>query len=176
MTRKVSKRLKRSRHQHPAIQNDTHEGALSNQNIEDASPLHFSNDDKPENPSSCVNEGAPGEVSKVQATSSGKGGNLGPQVAALRHARKREKGAKQLGGHANTVASAVVDGPQDLDAADNFQATYLQPLKIFDTVIENLANVHPYTKLVLSALSAASKVSFSLKRNATNLYNLFSRN
>jgi hypothetical protein len=28
------KRLKRSRHQHPAIQNDTHEGALSNQNIE----------------------------------------------------------------------------------------------------------------------------------------------
>jgi hypothetical protein len=78
---------------------------------------------------------------QVQATSSGEGGDLGPQVVALQDARKRQEGAKQLGGHGNTVASAVVDGPQNLDAADNFQATYLQPLKIFDTVIENLANV-----------------------------------
>jgi hypothetical protein len=78
---------------------------------------------------------------QVQATSSGEGGILDPQLVALRDARKRGESAKQLGGHVNTVASAVVDGPQDLDAADNFQATYLQPLKIFDTVIENLANV-----------------------------------
>ena len=78
---------------------------------------------------------------QVQATASGREEVLDPQLVGLRDARKREDGAKQLGGHANTVASAVVDGPRDLDAADNFQATYLQPLKIFDTVIENLANV-----------------------------------
>lgn len=34
MTRKVSKRLKRSRHQPPAVQDVAREGALSNQNIE----------------------------------------------------------------------------------------------------------------------------------------------
>jgi hypothetical protein len=36
----VQKRLKRSRHQPPAVQNDTPEGALSNQNIE-VGGLHF---------------------------------------------------------------------------------------------------------------------------------------
>jgi hypothetical protein len=34
MAHTMQKRLKRSRHQNPAVQNDTPEGALSNQNIE----------------------------------------------------------------------------------------------------------------------------------------------
>jgi hypothetical protein len=50
---------------------------------------------------------------------------------------------RPLEGHVESVASesAAKDGPQDLDASENFQSTYLQPLKISDTVIENPANV-----------------------------------
>ncbi|KAG1856407.1 hypothetical protein DFJ58DRAFT_840915 [Suillus subalutaceus] len=69
-TKKISKRFKCARHQTPAVQNDTHQGASSNQNIEDESHLHPSDDNIPENPSGCVNQGAPGEpASKDQASS-----------------------------------------------------------------------------------------------------------
>ncbi|KAG2029826.1 hypothetical protein BDR03DRAFT_1017894 [Suillus americanus] len=63
-----------------------------------------------------------------------------------------------LGKHSTAVASTAKDGPKDLDAADNFQTTYLQPLRVFDTVIGDLANVHPYAKVVLGVLSTASKI------------------
>jgi hypothetical protein len=39
------------------------------------------------------------------------------------------------------VVSAAEDGQEDLNAADNFQITYLRPLKIFDNVIKNLTDV-----------------------------------
>ncbi|KAG2753681.1 hypothetical protein P692DRAFT_20870527 [Suillus brevipes Sb2] len=141
VTRKVSKRLKRFRHQPPVAQNDTHDGALSNQNIEDASPLHPSNDDKPENPSGCVNEGTPEEVSKVQAASSGVEEILDPQLvyAGLRDAREHTESIRPLEGHVESVASAAKDGPQDLDASDSFQTTYLQPLKMSETVTHESA-------------------------------------
>ncbi|KIK43118.1 hypothetical protein CY34DRAFT_43740, partial [Suillus luteus UH-Slu-Lm8-n1] len=54
-------------------------------------------------------------------------------------------------------------------------ATYLQPLKIFDTVIENLANVHPYAKLVLSALSAASKVILAQTKRDQSVQSLLEK-
>ncbi|KAG1901684.1 uncharacterized protein F5891DRAFT_1107771 [Suillus fuscotomentosus] len=65
---------------------------------------------------------------------------------------------RPLGGRVTSVVSKAEDGPKDLAAADDIPTTYLQQLKIFDTVIENLANVHPYAKMVLGMLSAASKV------------------
>jgi hypothetical protein len=46
-----------------------------------------------------------------------------------------------LSGPPNTVASAGQDAQDDLDAVDNFQDTYLKPLKIFDSVIGEIANV-----------------------------------
>jgi hypothetical protein len=39
------------------------------------------------------------------------------------------------------VASAAVDAPADLDAADDFETTYLQPLKIIDVVLEKISDV-----------------------------------
>ncbi|KAG2347247.1 hypothetical protein BDR05DRAFT_722495, partial [Suillus weaverae] len=65
---------------------------------------------------------------------------------------------KPLGGHVTFVASKAIDGPAGLAAVDNIQTKYLKPLKIFDTVIGNLANVHPYAKIVLGMLSAASQI------------------
>jgi hypothetical protein len=94
--------------------------------------------------------------------------------AGLRDAREHIESMRLLGGHVTSMAAAAKDGPKDLDTAYNFQTTYLQPLRVFNTVIENLANVwatllcwkradqvayvHPYAKMVLGMLSAASKV------------------
>jgi hypothetical protein len=39
------------------------------------------------------------------------------------------------------MASAGVNAPADLDVVDNFETTYLQPLKIVDAVLEKIANV-----------------------------------
>jgi hypothetical protein len=39
------------------------------------------------------------------------------------------------------MASAAVNTPVDLDAMDNFETTYLQPLKIVDAVLEKIADV-----------------------------------
>jgi hypothetical protein len=46
-----------------------------------------------------------------------------------------------LSGHATSGASTVQNAPADLEAAYNFQDTYLQPLRIFDSVVGTLADV-----------------------------------
>ncbi|KAG2094004.1 uncharacterized protein F5147DRAFT_417508 [Suillus discolor] len=56
------------------------------------------------------------------------------------------------------MTSAVDNTPADLTAADDFETTYLQPLKIIDAVLEKIADVHPYAKMALGVLSAASKI------------------
>ncbi|KAG1901401.1 uncharacterized protein F5891DRAFT_254157 [Suillus fuscotomentosus] len=65
---------------------------------------------------------------------------------------------RSLGKHVTSMASAVDNGPADLTAADDFETTYLQPLKIIDAVLEKIADVHPYAKMALGVLSAASKI------------------
>lgn len=66
-----------------------------------------------------------------------------PQLvdAKLRGAREGTENMRLLGGHVTSVASTANNAPAGLAVADDFQTTYLQPLKIFDTVIGNLANV-----------------------------------
>jgi hypothetical protein len=46
-----------------------------------------------------------------------------------------------LSKHATTGVSLVQDAQEDLDAADSFQDIYLKPLKIFDAVIGDIADV-----------------------------------
>jgi hypothetical protein len=48
---------------------------------------------------------------------------------------------KFLGEHTTSAASAGVNAPADLDTVDNFESTYIQPLKIADTVLEKIADV-----------------------------------
>ncbi|KAG2054385.1 hypothetical protein BDR06DRAFT_1050198 [Suillus hirtellus] len=64
----------------------------------------------------------------------------------------------QIWGHARPVLSAGKKGPAALDDADSIETTYLQPLRIFDTVIGTMAEVHPYAKMALGVLSCASKI------------------
>jgi hypothetical protein len=80
---------------------------------------------------------------QVQAASSGMEEILHPRLvdAVLRDVREHTESERPLEGHAVSVASTAEEGPQALNAADNSQATYLQPLKISETVIETLANV-----------------------------------
>ncbi|KAG2087915.1 aldehyde dehydrogenase family 1 member A3-like protein [Suillus discolor] len=67
----------------------------------------------------------------------------------------------QIWGRARPVLSAGKNGPAALDNIDSIGTTYLQPLKIFDTVIGTIAEVHPYAKMALGVLSCASKMIFA---------------
>jgi hypothetical protein len=46
-----------------------------------------------------------------------------------------------LGGRVENVMLTAKDGPANLDTADNFSDTYLKPLKIFNSMIDTIANV-----------------------------------
>ncbi|KAG2369751.1 hypothetical protein BDR07DRAFT_1476849 [Suillus spraguei] len=178
-TKKVFKYFKHSRPQNPAAQNADHEGASSNQNIEGASGLHPPDGDKlatSENPGGYASQGPlleePASASKVQTATSGIEEGPDPKSvdAELRVTRERADNMRLFGTHPTSAVSAVKDGPEVLDAVDNIQTTNLplQSLKIFDNLISDLKDIHPYAKVVLGMLSAASKI----KRNTTNRCNL----
>jgi hypothetical protein len=75
---------------------------------------------------------------------------------ALRNARDAADQMNTRLGPPGLVASEGQNGLADLDKTDNFEATYLKPLKIFDSVIGTLADVHPYAKMALGVLSSFS--------------------
>ncbi|KIK32142.1 hypothetical protein CY34DRAFT_19261 [Suillus luteus UH-Slu-Lm8-n1] len=78
--------------------------------------------------------------------------------SALRDAQQAASCMHPLKGPAITVTSVGKDAQADLDAADGFQDTYLKPLRIFDAVIGEIANVHPYAKMALGVLSCTAKI------------------
>ncbi|KAG2057867.1 hypothetical protein BDR06DRAFT_969186 [Suillus hirtellus] len=124
VTKKLSKRFKCSRKRTPAIQNVELQDASSNQNIR-------------------VNQGTSGEpASKLDIPSGVEEGVDSKSVdAELQGAHEASEHIQTLGGPAQSVTSAANNAQAGLTAADDFQTNYLQPLKIFDTVIEKIANV-----------------------------------
>lgn len=82
-------------------------------------------------------------------------GVVGVEVQAAREAADN---INPLGGRVEKVMLTAKDGPANLDTTDNFSDTYLKPLKIFNSMIDTIANVHPYAKIALGALSCASKI------------------
>ncbi|KIK32409.1 hypothetical protein CY34DRAFT_19067 [Suillus luteus UH-Slu-Lm8-n1] len=181
--KKFSKPSKGSRNCIPASQNIDPRGAPSGQKVEDNNHLTT-----PEIPSDSVSQGLSGEPSS-QVRAAPSGGEEGPDhqlaVAELQSARDGIKSVGLLGRHATPMASAGVNAPADLDAMDNFETTYLQPLKIVDAVLEKIANVHPYAKMALGVLSAASKIIIaqtgrdksilSLLEKLADVYNFINR-
>ncbi|KAG2130792.1 uncharacterized protein EDB93DRAFT_1263214 [Suillus bovinus] len=133
----VQKRSKRSRDRTPATQSvNLQPGVSSNQTIA-RRPGYFTT-------------GTFSHVSRAEETS-------GPKSvdAELQGAHEASEHMKTLWRPAHFVISAVNN------AADDFQTNYLQPLKLFDAAIENIANVHPYAKMALGVLSAAAKIILS---------------
>ncbi|KAG2108716.1 uncharacterized protein F5147DRAFT_576621 [Suillus discolor] len=96
-------------------------------------------------------------VAQVQNTPSGVKQGGDPQ-SALRDAKKAVKGMNLPSGPVESGASAAQNASGDLEDAYIFQDTYLQPLRIFDDIIGQLADVHPYAKIALGVLSCASKM------------------
>ncbi|KAG2343552.1 WD40 repeat-like protein [Suillus weaverae] len=78
--------------------------------------------------------------------------------SALQDAKEAAKGMNLLSGRVTSGVSAAQNAPADLEDAYNSEDKYLQPLKIFDSVIGELADLHPYAKVVLGLLSYASKI------------------
>lgn len=60
---------------------------------------------------------------------------------ALQVAHEGIRNIKTPGRHVATAMLAAKDGPADLDNVGNFGDTYLTPLRIFDSIIEQIANV-----------------------------------
>ncbi|KAH7903331.1 hypothetical protein BJ138DRAFT_164459, partial [Hygrophoropsis aurantiaca] len=79
-------------------------------------------------------------------------------AAALEDANETAAHMNRLSSPTKSGAQATQNAPTALDDADNFQSTYLQPLKIFDAVISKISDVHPYAKIALGVLSTASKI------------------
>jgi hypothetical protein len=82
-------------------------------------------------------------IPQVQAAPSGEEEDPDPQSinAELRSASDGIHSMGLLGRPAVSVTFTANNAPASLAAADDFQTTYLQPLKIFDTAIEKIANV-----------------------------------
>ncbi|KAG2134918.1 uncharacterized protein EDB93DRAFT_838509 [Suillus bovinus] len=167
ITTKLSdtKRLKRSRNRIPAIQDVERQGASSSENIQDTSHPHPSTDDKhpttSENPSGCVNQGTSGEpASKVLDVPCGMEETPGFKSvsAEIQGAHEALEHIKKPLRSAQPAISAVSNAPAGLTAVDDFQTDYLQSLKIFNTAIDKIANVHPYAKMALGVLSAAANI------------------
>ncbi|KAG2136500.1 uncharacterized protein EDB93DRAFT_1339417, partial [Suillus bovinus] len=165
ITKKISKLFKRSRNRVPAVQNVDLQGSSSNQNVEATPHPHPSTDDKhpasSEIPSICINQGSSGEpASEVPAAPPGAENISRPKStdAELQGAHEALEHMRTLRGPVQSVTSAASNASADLTTAGDFSTTYLQPLKIFDTAIEKIANVHPYAKMSLGVLSAAAKI------------------
>ncbi|KAG2052434.1 hypothetical protein BDR06DRAFT_997597 [Suillus hirtellus] len=144
-TKKLSKFSKASRSRIPTKQSADPQDTSLNQNIQDTPhKLSFTHDKHPtpaENPSS---QGASGEpASKVLDISSGVEETPGPKSpdAELQGAREALEHMKTFGGRAQSVTSVAANASAGLAAADDFQTNYLQPLKIFDSAIEKIADV-----------------------------------
>ncbi|KAG1902624.1 uncharacterized protein F5891DRAFT_1215023 [Suillus fuscotomentosus] len=155
------------------VQNIEMEGASSSQKLDSSN-----NNKHPttsEILSDSVNQGLSGEPAS-QVAPSRKEEGFDPQLvdAELQGACDNTQRMRLLGKHATSMASTASNVPVDLAAAEDFETTYLQPLKIINGVLEKIADVwailvywtrtnqviqmHPYTKMALGVLSAASKI------------------
>ncbi|KAG2052621.1 hypothetical protein BDR06DRAFT_498477 [Suillus hirtellus] len=145
VTKKVSKLFNVFHSCTPTIQNVDLQDTSLNQNIENTlHTLPFTDGKHPttaENPSSHGTSGEP--ASKVLDIPSGVEETTGPKSvdAELQGAHETSGRMKTFGGRAQSVVSAAMNAPAGLAAADVFQTNYLQPLKIFDSTIEKIANV-----------------------------------
>jgi hypothetical protein len=79
-------------------------------------------------------------VTQAQAGPSGVEVEADTQLA-LQGAQEAEQRIHSLSEPEITVASALQGAQEDLDVLDNFEETYLKPLKIFDAVIGEISNV-----------------------------------
>ncbi|KAG2738420.1 hypothetical protein P692DRAFT_201935931 [Suillus brevipes Sb2] len=180
ITRKISKPFKSSHDRVPAVpENVDPQGTASSQKVEvstraryptsspsvpyrgaqDTPHLHPSPSNnnkhhaKSDIPSGFVNQGLPGApASQVHALP-----DLKLVDAELQGARDGTQNMGLLGRHATSMASAAVNAPAGLAAENDFETTYLQPLKVIDVVLEKIADVHPYAKMALG-LSVATKI------------------
>ncbi|KAG1867063.1 hypothetical protein C8R48DRAFT_761343, partial [Suillus tomentosus] len=105
-------------------------------------------------------QGAPAPAVQIQAAPSGVEEGPDPKLvdAELQGAREGTESMRLLGGHVTSEAFAASNTSAGLTTMDDFETTYLQPLKIIDAVLEKITDVHPYAKMALGVLSAASKV------------------
>lgn len=79
-------------------------------------------------------------IPNIEVQDAPSGAEQDPQLP-LQTAKEAIKDMNLLSGLVTSAASTAQDAPADLEAAYNVQDTYLRPLKIFDSVIGELADI-----------------------------------
>ncbi|KAI6114381.1 hypothetical protein F5141DRAFT_707706 [Pisolithus sp. B1] len=98
----------------------------------------------------------PGRGSQGPAAESDLGPvTVGTQVDAARLGLDAMTSVPRMGQTAADYVAKANTADADIQSLKN---TYLQPLKLFNSVVTNIANVHPYAQVALGILTAASNV------------------
>ncbi|KAM6497653.1 hypothetical protein JOM56_005601 [Amanita muscaria] len=75
---------------------------------------------------------------------------------AIKEAERKVQTMHTIGGTVQKTADLEDQASTALDTLDNI-SNVLDPLKVFDSVVKGLGDVHPYVKVALSVLSWASQ-------------------
>ncbi|KAJ8597149.1 hypothetical protein M405DRAFT_780480 [Rhizopogon salebrosus TDB-379] len=65
-------------------------------------------------------------------------------------------------GMIENITSATDDGRSGLQTIDNF-SSIIEPLKVFNTIANQIANIHPYSQVVMSIFTGVSKMILNQK-------------
>ncbi|KAG6329002.1 hypothetical protein ID866_10087, partial [Astraeus odoratus] len=88
---------------------------------------------------------------------------------ALEHAKSGIEQVQSMPGMAEQHVKVVGVANNTMSQIDAFDATYLQPLQTFNTVVNAIANVHPYAKMALGVLVWASQVILAQANRDTSI-------
>ncbi|KAI6166565.1 hypothetical protein EDD17DRAFT_1174473 [Pisolithus thermaeus] len=80
---------------------------------------------------------------------------VGAQVDAARSGLDAIMPVSRIGGTAINYLAMADSADADMQSLIN---NYVRPLKLFNSVISNIANVHPYAQVALGILTAAANV------------------
>ncbi|KAG6330760.1 hypothetical protein ID866_8329 [Astraeus odoratus] len=128
----------------------------------------FKNQDEPhgndESVSLVPSEMQSGEADATRSTLKGEPGSGTVQEIredmvskALEDAKSGIEQVQGIPGMAKRYTNVVGAANNTMQQFDTFNATYLQPLQTFNTVVKNISHVHPYAKMALGVLSWASE-------------------
>ncbi|KAG6329168.1 hypothetical protein ID866_9921, partial [Astraeus odoratus] len=98
-----------------------------------------------------------GDTSEMVEPDYGENAEVGPSTA-LNVAQIATDQAQLAPSVVQKFTDVVGDANIAMNRLDAFDSMYLQPLKAFNTVLDTIANVHPYTKMALGVLSWASQM------------------
>ncbi|KAL4072384.1 WD40-repeat-containing domain protein [Scleroderma yunnanense] len=104
-------------------------------------------------------------------------GHVEPVQPALKGIQDADKilTDKSIPGPVQAVANAIGVANTAMTQLDTIRTTYLQPLGVFNTVVNGIANIHPYARMALTTLTTASNLILSQTNLDASIGDLISK-